>query len=51
MPRETRKLLFDFHELETTALVHFRCEGIVLPSGSLGALTVGTGPAVALRRR
>ena len=51
MPREMRKLIFDSDELEAAALGHCRGEGIALPSGRPGALTVGTGPAVALRRR
>ena len=49
MPRETRKLLFDLHELETTALGYCRCEGIVLPWDGHGIMMAGTGPATALR--
>ena len=50
MPRETRKLFFASHELEVAALGHCRGEGNALPSDRPGALTLGTGLAVALRR-
>ena len=49
-PRGTRKLFFDSHEFEVAALGHCRGEGNVLPRGRPGALTLGTGLAVALRR-
>ena len=51
MPRETRKLFIDSHELEAAALGHCRGEVIALPSGRPGAVTLGIGLAVALRRR
>ena len=41
---------FDSHEFEVAALGHCRGEGNVLPRGRPGALTLGTGLAVALRR-
>jgi len=51
MPRETRKLIFDNHELEAAARSHCRRHGITVPEGAVGALSVGIDPATAVRLR
>ena len=51
MPSETRKLLFDSGELQTAALDHCRRHGITVPEGAVGAVTIGTDPAAAIRLR